>query len=52
MHLKKHGDTHLPFLSRYFAKKHALLLAESNIYTTSLYHDTAPIFIEMLLQKY
>ena len=27
-------------------------LAESSIYTTKLYHDTAPICIAILLQKY
>ena len=32
-------------------EKHALLLAES-IYTTNLYHDTAPICITIILQKY
>ena len=29
-----------------------LLLAESSIYTTNLYHDTPPICIAILLQKY
>ena len=33
-------------------QKHALLFAESSIYTTNLYHDTAPICIAMLLRKY
>ena len=33
-------------------QKYALLLAESSIYTTNLYHDTPPICLAMLLQKY
>ena len=33
-------------------QKYALLLAESSIYTTNLYHDTPPICIAILLQKY
>ena len=33
-------------------QKSALLLAESSIYITNLYHDTAPIWIAILLQKY
>ena len=33
-------------------QNYALLLAESSIYTTSLYHDTPPICIAILLQKY
>ena len=48
--LEKYRDTP-PDLSRYFCKRNALLLAESSIYT-KLYHDTAPICIAMLLQKY
>ena len=39
---------HLPFLSRYFCQTHALLLAESRIYTTSLYRDPPPICIAIL----
>ena len=39
---------HLRFLSRYFRKS----MAESSIYTTNLYHDTPPICITILLQKY
>ena len=35
-----------------FLQKHALLLAASSIYTTNLYHDTAPTCIAKLLQKY
>ena len=35
---------HLPFLSRNFCKC-MLLLAESTIWTSNLYHDTAPICI-------
>ena len=42
---------HLPFPWHTFAK-YAALLAESSIYTTNLYHDTAPICIAILLQKY
>ena len=33
-------------------QKYALLLAESSIYATNLYHDTPPICIAMLWQKY
>ena len=33
-------------------QKHALLLAESSIYTNNLYHDMPPICIAILLQKY
>ena len=33
-------------------QKYALLLAESGIYTTNLYHDTPPICIAVLLQKH
>ena len=43
---------HLPFLSRYFLQKYALLLAGSSMYTTNLHHDTPPICIAILLQKY
>ena len=32
-------------------QKYALLLAESSIYTTNLYHNTAPICIAMLFAK-
>ena len=42
---------HLPFLSRYFCKSMPPLLAESSIYTTYLYHGTAPSCIAILLQK-
>ena len=31
---------------------YALPVAESSIYTTNLYHDTPPICIAILLQKY
>ena len=33
-------------------QRYALLLAESSIYTTNLYHDAAPICIAILLRKY
>ena len=33
-------------------QKYALLLAESSIHITNLYHDTAPICIAILFQKY
>ena len=33
-------------------QKYALLLAESSIYTTTLYHDTPPICIAILFQEY
>ena len=33
-------------------QKYALFLAERSIYTTNLYHDTPPISIAILLQKY
>ena len=43
--------------NRFSARPHSpllwrvLILAESSIYATNLYHDTAPICIPMLLQK-
>ena len=43
---------HLSFISRCFLQKYALLLAESSIHTTNFYHDTPPICIAILLQKY
>ena len=33
-------------------QKYALLLAESSLYATDLYHNTPPICIAILLRKY
>ena len=48
---ENYRDTPPQFYRDTFAK-YALLLAESSIYTTNLYHDTPPICIAILLQKY
>ena len=48
---EKYRDTP-PILFEILLPEHALLLAESSISTTNLPHDTAPICIAMLSQKY
>ena len=45
---EKHRDTP-PISIAILLQKYALLLAESSIYTTNLYHDTPPICIAILL---
>ena len=41
-----------PVFMAMILSKYALLFAESSINTTSLHHNTAPLCIAMLLQKY
>ena len=48
---EKRRDTP-PISIAILSQKHALLLAESSVYTANLYHNTAPICIAILLQKY
>ena len=50
---EKYRDTVTPPISTaILLQKNALLLAESSIYTTNLYHDTPPTCIAVLLQKH
>ena len=48
--LKKYRDT-TPISITILLQKHALLLAESTICTTNLYHDAAPICIAYLCRS-